>query len=393
MKQILGLTALLTVFSLPVMAAAPDAFSVTNDWQVDEASDGCVFSNRFENGFDMRIAASEGAVKAVFIDFQQDIFEPGASYTSGFSVDSRSFGQAQGQAQSASSLMYQPGAFNGFYDALKSGSVLSVDVEGNPMRFALNGFGAQADCGPANAPDVRGAALKPLPRPALVVSKLNDPAPDMKNREVYIRRQQRDFVPPSELAEQVLDEPAVSGEGFSAIETAAGSNHPEPILYVEPEKGPEPIDLLKVREVEQSKVAMAATKSKAEEVALLEPASGQIFMPKDDVPAAQPVMVSRRPVEKMYQPQPTEVSVMDRQGESLRGLLTQWSAQKGFQLQWEADRDYALKGTVMSEGTLEQSLGALLTSYENDMVRPVGQLNTDPATNRKLLIIQTERRI
>lgn len=78
-------------------------------------------------------------------------------------------------------------------------------------------------------------------------------------------------------------------------------------------------------------------------------------------------------------------------GGSLQVVLEQWSSRNNVDLQWFADQGFAVKQTIAQNGSYEEALGALLSQYEGDKVRPAARLNTDPNTGLRVLVIETER--
>jgi len=72
-------------------------------------------------------------------------------------------------------------------------------------------------------------------------------------------------------------------------------------------------------------------------------------------------------------------------------LLKNWSKRAGVELHWQANQSFAVRQTVANGGTYESALEAILGQYMNDSVRPIAQLNNDPVSGRRILIIQSSR--
>lgn len=76
---------------------------------------------------------------------------------------------------------------------------------------------------------------------------------------------------------------------------------------------------------------------------------------------------------------------------SLRPFLESLSRKEGFKLMWNAERDFIFKRPVSVGGTFEDMLRSALEQYDTDPVRPVGQLNINPQTGERILVIESER--
>jgi hypothetical protein len=78
------------------------------------------------------------------------------------------------------------------------------------------------------------------------------------------------------------------------------------------------------------------------------------------------------------------------EGASLQDVLQTWSNNEGADLIWQAQGAYALKKPVNQAGYFEDAVFQILSQYDNDRTRPVGQLYTDPATGHKTLVVRTD---
>lgn len=77
-------------------------------------------------------------------------------------------------------------------------------------------------------------------------------------------------------------------------------------------------------------------------------------------------------------------------GASLPEVLQVWADDEGATLIWEASRGYALKDSVSQVGHFEDAIFKALSQFNNDEMRPVGQLYADPATGKKVLLIRND---
>ena len=78
-----------------------------------------------------------------------------------------------------------------------------------------------------------------------------------------------------------------------------------------------------------------------------------------------------------------------RQGTNLRVALERWSAQAGVDVHWLANQSYAVRMPVQANSTYEEAIRQLLGQYSNEATRPYAELNNDPISGRRTLIIQT----
>lgn len=75
-------------------------------------------------------------------------------------------------------------------------------------------------------------------------------------------------------------------------------------------------------------------------------------------------------------------------GESLRDVLSRWSSQANVTLIWETTHDFRLKDAINMHGTFGDVTGKLLSSYQGDLPRPIGQLHPNLPTGPSVLVVQ-----
>lgn len=79
------------------------------------------------------------------------------------------------------------------------------------------------------------------------------------------------------------------------------------------------------------------------------------------------------------------------EGTSLRDVLEQWASQAGVTLVWSTQDNFRLAQTVKKKGKFEDAVIDVLGQFEGQGLRPVAQLNNDPATGAKALIVKSKR--
>lgn len=80
-----------------------------------------------------------------------------------------------------------------------------------------------------------------------------------------------------------------------------------------------------------------------------------------------------------------------RAGDNLREVVQRWAAQNDVELNWRAGEQFTLPQAVIGQGDFAAALEAALTQFDDESVRPVGQLNRDPVSGRLSLTIETDR--
>lgn len=74
-------------------------------------------------------------------------------------------------------------------------------------------------------------------------------------------------------------------------------------------------------------------------------------------------------------------------GSNIQAILDQWSSKAGVAIVWQSYMSVPVKHPVKVSGTYEQAVQTLLDQYMNDPRRPIGQLNVDPGTGAKTLLM------
>lgn len=74
-------------------------------------------------------------------------------------------------------------------------------------------------------------------------------------------------------------------------------------------------------------------------------------------------------------------------GANIQSILDQWSTKAGVAVVWQSYMSVPVKHPLKVSGTYEQAVQSLLDQYMNDPRRPIGQLNVDPGTGAKTLLM------
>ncbi len=78
-------------------------------------------------------------------------------------------------------------------------------------------------------------------------------------------------------------------------------------------------------------------------------------------------------------------------GDDLKLVLQTWASQNNVDLKWQSGDKFALSQPISGQGDFTSAIEAALTQFDDQAVRPVGQLNRDPNTGRLSLTIETDR--
>ena len=177
-----ALTLLLSASALsaPVHAAPKEpelSFHPAKPWAVaSSGADGvCGMTSEFNNGYVMRLMGANKAPRSIDINFQQDVFVAGKGYESTLTVPGHAPIRAFARAASKGTLSVNISGQKDFFESLRTGSVLDLDVEGNNFRFYMTGFTAAADNFDAC---LKGQEPQSAQAPVPTVQPAPDAAPD-----------------------------------------------------------------------------------------------------------------------------------------------------------------------------------------------------------------------
>ena len=318
----------------------------------------CMMAAQYDNGFVVRLAGGGGTLQAMAIDFRQNAFSQGARYPATLFVDGGVGGSVRGSAFSQTILVFNLRSLSGLYQAFQQGRVMELTIGSNRMRFSLSnlseGMGRLERCytgspgGPsapqaASFPSSQAAlaapALQPLPTSMADIKAASSAgAPSqsgMMRDEVYIRRDG-------------------TQQSISRQDTS-----PAPLSSLPPPRQP------------TQTAAPSMTTSTASSASF--PSRSRSMSPGGGAFGGAGAQFHAAP------------------GAGVKNVLERWAHRQNVRLIWNADYNYPVKQAVSEAGSFDMAVQALLQQYDADKDRPVGRLNTDPITGKRLLIIDTDR--
>ncbi len=136
------------VMSTSAVAAQPTEpelqFHPAEKWSVTATEQLCTIKATFNNGFTMRLLGNEKWVRALDVDFRQNILTSGDTYDATLTIPGIATKTFKASAQSGSLLAFGIGNDKSFYKSLKQSAVLDVSLDDNQFRFIMTGFGNHA---------------------------------------------------------------------------------------------------------------------------------------------------------------------------------------------------------------------------------------------------------
>ncbi len=105
--------------------------------------------------------------------------------------------------------------------------------------------------------------------------------------------------------------------------------------------------------------------------------------------------VTSNPFTKIFKPVNTENEKPETRwfglsGAPLAEVVKVWSEDAGVTLVWQAEKNFALQKTISHVGHFEDAVFKALSQYDNDAIRPVGEIYNDLQTGKMVLLVKTE---
>lgn len=374
------------------IAPMPPQFMPVGGWNVEKTAFAqtqglagvklpCMMATNYDNGFIVRFSGHSGQMLAMAIDFRQDVFTQGRKYPANVGVNGGAGFGVTATAFSESTLIFNLRPVAGFYQQLGGASVLTLNVDGNVFNFGLGG-----------APEALGrleSCFGPSTRPvgALPVG-VNEP-PKLNAKDMN-----KSFTPsaPSTSAPRVPRAPA----SMMNWQASAGDD----------------IRSTLERWSAQAGVALQWQSDRVGQVVSDIQVSGsfadavQLLMAQNStalgIDANMRGTSMAAPVSPMMPPQPiSPISVPPRPqavaqwnapaGANLQLVLQKWSEDEGVSVIWQSHHNFVLKAPVNTAKSYEAALQAMLSQFSNDNIRPAAQLNNDPQTGKRILIVKSTR--
>lgn len=355
----------------------------------------CMMATSYNNGYSLRFSGSNQKILAMAIDFRQDVFVQGRKYPANLSVDDTYNRNVSGTAFSKSVLIFNMREMGGFYSAISDAVKMKLDVEDNPMMFALGGINnalVKLDrCSSGDKQPVMEGALLPL-------GKASAPSPMTWEEEVtpVSARVSKD-IKKAEIAKAPMWEAKAGDDMKSTLESWAVRAGVQ--LDWQANQGGTVADDIRVQgsfeDAVQTLMARnaAALGLDANIKSAPQRKSGMTQIsssPQQLIPSRMMGNVSK-PVSMMGAGASNNGRWSAPVGTSLQQVLQTWSKEAGVELVWQANQGFAVRLPVNSSGSYEQALQSLLNQYTDEKVRPNAQLNNDPVTGRRTLFVQSSR--
>lgn len=409
----------------------------------------CVLSTEYDNGFVVRFSGGGNKLLALAIDFRQDVFKQGRQYDAMLSIGPGYVKQTKASAFTGSTLIFNLRPIEGFYNAAQNGGDMEIEIEGNKLKFSLGRIGAMfpqleacymgAETPPVqplgttqmagkapvaavekqpvsmasnNAPQpllAEDIKAKPLPRSFKDIVQNSDKEktqPDAAGRTADVNSRAPITAMPSQAGRvsRAVSEPVYANVPVPAAPAATGATWEAKagddlkivlsrwaeragydLDWQSTQDGKVAQDLKLTGSFEDAVSQLLAENSAATGIgAHVETAQGGR---KDLGRAGTVSTVSAYVPAAPRAAAPTGARWSAAPGANIQTTLDQWSSQAGVAIVWQSYMDFAVKQPLNVSGSYEQAVQSLLDQFNNDSRRPVGQLNTDPATGAKTLLM------
>jgi hypothetical protein len=117
--------------------------------------------------------------------------------------------------------------------------------------------------------------------------------------------------------------------------------------------------------------------------------------PKIETQQEEKVSTSNNTFVEIFKPASTknekpETRWFGLSGAPLAEVIKVWSEDADITLIWQSEKNFALKESISQVGHFEDAVFKALSQYDNESIRPIGQLYNDPKTGQLVLIVKTE---
>ncbi|PZQ48094.1 MAG: hypothetical protein DI551_02140 [Micavibrio aeruginosavorus] len=408
----------------------------------------CVASTEYDNGFVVRFSGGGGQILAMAVDFRQNVFTQGKKYNAMLSVGESYAKQVSASAFTGSTLIFNLRPLGDFYSVSKNAPGIEIDIEGNKMGFSLGQLakayadlescytGGNAQPVPPIGEGVRSASAQPVPAvekpaalspmpPKIAANETNDvapnaptPLPTMAGKNLpksFKDIVQNDSAKPDPIAPRIsraeasaiaprapLAMPpsaptpvvaatvwdAKAGEDMRAVLSRWASRAGYDLDWQSTQNGRVAQDLKLNGSFEDAVSQLLAENSAATGMdAHVETATGD----RKDLgsilaqSASAPMAPAVAPIQAAIPAYRTSWTAPA--GANLQAVLDDWAAKAGVSIVWQSYENFPVKKAVSVNGSFEEAVQSLLDQYGSDSRRPLGQLNIDPSTGARTLLM------
>lgn len=407
-RHVLALLAVCTLGVSPALAQnAIPQFSPTGAWAAQPTQlasvrglDGvklpCLLTNEYDNGFIVRISGGGKELMAMAVDFRQNVFKQGQQYDAMLSIGSGYAKQVKATAFTSNTLIFNLRPLKDIYAVLKSGKEMEISIADNAFKFDLAQIGAAySQLESCYAGEVRTASAAPaaIPAPVTVAptptsfDDIVNAAPvganaaenTATNKPMNISQ-----VTPRGPDAIVARENRVSKstEGSAQWEARTGEDM-KTVLRRWAQKAGYDLqwDSSQTGTVSQD-VSVNGSFEQAVQQLLAENAAANGLFGKFDGAGAQAAATSAAAPRTQWNAPA---------GANIQTVLNQWANSAGVNIVWQSYASIPVKAPVNMNGSFESAVQSLLDQYQSANERPVGQLNTDPATGKRTLLMDVDR--
>ncbi len=275
----------------PAKAADPKDvyFHPVSSWSVKAAGAAgqgparCVMGNEFNNGFFLQLTSASGAIETLSLNIRQPAFTPGQTMTAKVSVPGKTSASLPAKAFEPEVMVINMKGQNTLFDAMKSGSVLDIDLDGNVFRFYLTGLAASMPqftrCQGVTAPAPIASAEPESQKPAAKIEPETKTAEKADEIPLPAPGETRDV---EKVNNKVLDSDELMAE---IADFAAPSAAPaDPAAQKNDDAAPIPSAIIKEEETSVS----GGTEEKSADIKADEAEEKQAEDKADDAPAITP---------------------------------------------------------------------------------------------------------
>jgi len=432
MRKILLTLLSLSVLAIPMtsmaqMAAKPvPQFLPTSGWTVKPAVTGnmrdlkglklpCMMMVEYDNGYVMRLSGGDNQLMAMAIDFRQSAFVQGRKYQAKMMVDGANVGTVQATSFSENALIINTRKIDGLYQTLSAGQKMTLDIEGNKFEFQLGNIREAANRLEACYSGDTGISTAGMPKalggPQSIIpneqSNTSSPVNITWNetRDAITNKSGSVSMPASQPRRAKPDQVwrARKGDSLKATLTRWADQAGVAVDWQADMEGAVVQDMMLTNGFENAVQSLIAQNAAATGIQadlrgdVMNAGAGNVSrMPTPLLPASTAPVASQPRVSTLSRSTPSRASMSNAnwraaQGDNLRLALQNWSKRAGVELHWDANQSFAVRQTVTRDGTYEDALRSILEQFTNENVRPIAQLNSDPSTGRRILIIQSSR--